>query len=1126
MDPTLAPILHSIDIKHFVGTQAYERGMDYFVQGRVQDIDWDPQTRQISGYVLGSYGALYRTIVSLTRGENAVPAISACGCPVRERCKHTAALLSASTFASGIAAEAAQAPPEKKLPPWQRKLDAMLEDEDQDVSPAQTPLGVQFEIVDVKGARNKKQRRLALRPVTVNDKGRWIYGSLRWGSFGPSPYGRYYSPNHWPSARFSEAQNQWMQDVFALYDGGYGKNAIHVDDFASPALWQLLATAPQAGIVLRGATKSSLVNIHAPVNVGLDLVDANGKLRVVPTVQETRGATGGGAGAVVAAGTAGTELQMGVIGEPAHGLWWQDPLVVPGRENALHLAPASGGVPGVVAKLLAAGQPLEIPKNGRAAFVRDYVPELGRRAQVSSSDGAVEVVHQAAPRLHLTAKHFQRAGGRNRPQVNGLRLTWEWDYSAGARERLPLVEGGPIHRDRSAEAAMLRTAADELKDFPDAWQQVFPQPLMARPGSNEPLELEAVAAARFAAEALPRLEALDEIVVDILGEEVEYVELTQAPEISVSASESDSSDWFDLGVQVHLGGAEVPFDQLFVALAQAEEYLLLEDGSYFALDKPEYQQLRRLIEEARGLQDRDAPGLKISRHQASLWDELVELSANAEQAESWKKSVGGLLELQSIEPSEPPATLEASLRPYQQQGFSWLAFLYDHGLGGVLADDMGLGKTVQAIALMLHAHQRARDTGEQPKPFLVVAPTSVVPNWAAEVGRFAPSLSTSAMTETLKRTGAELGTVLDGADVVITSYALFRLENEQYARHAWAGLILDEAQFVKNPATKAAAQARDFPASFKLAITGTPMENNLSELWSMFAITSPGLFPSARKFGELYRIPIEKDADADRLSQLRRRIRPLIMRRTKELVAKELPPKQEQVLELELSPQHRTIYQRHLQRERQKVMGMLDDLDKNRFQIFRSLTMLRQLSLDASLIDDQYDGVPSSKLDALLEQLEDIVAEGHSALVFSQFTSFLAKAAQRLDEAGIAYAYLDGSTRSRGKVIEKFTGGSVPVFLISLKAGGFGLNLTQADYCFLLDPWWNPASENQAVDRAHRIGQTRNVMVYRMISKGTIEEKVMALKEKKAQLFSSVMDEDAVFGSAIDAADVRSLFTD
>ncbi|MET3719159.1 SNF2 family DNA or RNA helicase [Arthrobacter sp. UYEF21] len=286
----------------------------------------------------------------------------------------------------------------------------------------------------------------------------------------------------------------------------------------------------------------------------------------------------------------------------------------------------------------------------------------------------------------------------------------------------------------------------------------------------------------------------------------------------------------------------------------------------------------------------------------------------------------------------------------------------------------------------------------------------------------------------------------------------------------------------------------------------------------------PGLFPSSNHFTDYYRKPVEKEGDADKLAQLRRRIRPLMMRRTKELVAKDLPAKQEQVLELELAPRHRTIYQRHLQRERQKVLGLLDDMDKNRFAIFKSLTMLRRLSLDASLVDEKYASVPSSKLDALMEQLGDIVAEGHRALIFSQFTGFLGKAAARLDAEGIPYAYLDGKTRRRAEVIERFKSGSAPVFLISLKAGGFGLNLTEADYVFLLDPWWNPASEAQAVDRTHRIGQTRNVMVYRLVAKDTIEEKVMALKEKKAKLFTAVLDDDAMFSSALSAEDVRGLF--
>jgi SNF2 family DNA or RNA helicase len=263
----------------------------------------------------------------------------------------------------------------------------------------------------------------------------------------------------------------------------------------------------------------------------------------------------------------------------------------------------------------------------------------------------------------------------------------------------------------------------------------------------------------------------------------------------------------------------------------------------------------------------------------------------------------------------------------------------------------------------------------------------------------------------------------------------------------------------------------------------------------------------------------------DLLAQLRRRMKPLVKRRTKEQVAADLPAKQEQVLEVDLHPRHRKLYQTHLQRERQKVLGLIDDLNASQFTILRSLTLLRQLSLHAGLVDDAHRDLPSSKIDALLEQLRDVIDGGHRALVFSQFTGFLDIVRGRLDAAGVPYCYLDGKTRNRGAMVQRFKDSSVPVFLISLKAGGFGLNLTEADYCFLLDPWWNPATETQAVDRTHRIGQTRNVMVYRLIAKDTIEAKVMALKARKAELFSSVIDEGNVFGASLDADDIRGLFT-
>ena len=329
---------------------------------------------------------------------------------------------------------------------------------------------------------------------------------------------------------------------------------------------------------------------------------------------------------------------------------------------------------------------------------------------------------------------------------------------------------------------------------------------------------------------------------------------------------------------------------------------------------------------------------------------------------------------------------------------------------------------------------------------------------------------------------------------------------------------------------------------FKLAITGTPLENSLTDLQALFAVVAPGLFPSAPKFYRQYVRPIEQPMTGiasgvgagtapevaarvrtDRLAQLRRRIGPFLLRRTKEQVAADLPDKQEQVLRVDLSPEHRNLYDMHLQRERRKVLRLLDDEDRrSSFIVFRSLTLLRLLALDASLLGAEHDDVPSAKLDLLLDQLVDVAAESHRALVFSQFTGYLRKVAHRLDTAGIANAYLDGSTRQRQRVIDDFRSGSAPVFLISLKAGGFGLNLTEADYVFLLDPWWNPAAERQAVDRAHRIGQHRPVMVYRLVAADTIEEKVMALRDRKVGLFDAVVDDESL-GRVLTETDVREL---
>ena len=535
--------------------------------------------------------------------------------------------------------------------------------------------------------------------------------------------------------------------------------------------------------------------------------------------------------------------------------------------------------------------------------------------------------------------------------------------------------------------------------------------------------------------------------------------------------------------------------------------------------------------EASQLNDNKKDPLRLTRYQVSLWEEFESLATTVEGPDSWHAAIAGLANLGQGEQVDLSEQVHATFRPYQIEGFRWLTSLWNQGLGGILADDMGLGKTLQMIGLLVHMKEKWAEPGRGslpvaaggPGPVLVVAPTSVVPNWLNEIKRFAPHINAVAVRDTQAKSKQSLAASLEGVDVLVTSYTLFRLDADAYQELDWAALVLDEAQFVKNKATKAHHTARDLRARVKIAITGTPMENNLMELWALLAITSPGLFPSSTKFAEQFARPIERGEGTEQLPRLRKRVRPFMLRRTKDAVVTDLPSKQEQVIKVELSEKHRKIYDTHLQHERQKVLRLVDDIDRNRFTIFQSLTLLRLLALDAALVDDEYLKVGSAKLDVLQEHLEALLPEGHRALVFSQFTSFLRKAAERLDASGIKYAYLDGSTRRREDAINEFKDGDAPVFLISLKAGGFGLNLTEADYCFLLDPWWNPAAEAQAVDRAHRIGQTRNVMVYRLVSEGTIEEKVVALQDAKRELISSVMDGGDGFGSALTADDIRDL---
>jgi SNF2 family DNA or RNA helicase len=642
-------------------------------------------------------------------------------------------------------------------------------------------------------------------------------------------------------------------------------------------------------------------------------------------------------------------------------------------------------------------------------------------------------------------------------------------------------------------------------------------------------DLSGVPTAEFAIRVLPRLEALDCMHVEVSGARPDYRELTEPPTVTVTSEESETYDWFDLAFQVTVAGRTVPFAALFRALAQGRKTLLLTDKSLLSLDHPAFDRLKELLDRARATGEWDPRAPKISRAQVSLWEDFVDVADESHEAAAWREIVAGLRGLTALPQPEPPAGLTADLRVYQRDGFAWLSFLHDHGLGGILADDMGLGKTVQTLALLVRAREQAAGPAGSP-PFLVVAPTSVVGVWQAEAARFAPGLDVRVVEATRAKRGTALADEAAGADVVVTSYALLRLDADDYAGREWSGLIVDEAQFAKNRTTLVYDALTRIRAPFRLAITGTPVENSLDDLWALLSLTASGLFPSPVAFREHFTKPLSRGEVPHRMALLQKRIRPFVLRRTKEQVVRELPPKQEQVRTVQLLPEHRRVYDAVLQRERKKVLGLLDDvresgMDRGRFIVFRSLTLLRMLALDPAIVDEaQHAGVASSKLHALLEDLDRVLGEHHRVLVFSQFTSFLDRVGEALSERGVDHVRLNGTTRRRDEVVERFRSGGAGVFLLSLKAGGFGLTLTEADYVFLMDPWWNPAAESQAVDRVHRIGQESSVLVYRMVAAGTIEEKVLDLQRKKTVLTDALWgDGQDGFSQALTADDIRGL---
>jgi len=468
----------------------------------------------------------------------------------------------------------------------------------------------------------------------------------------------------------------------------------------------------------------------------------------------------------------------------------------------------------------------------------------------------------------------------------------------------------------------------------------------------------------------------------------------------------------------------------------------------------------------------------------------------------------------------PPAGLQCRLRPYQQFGLSWLQFLREYDLGGILADDMGLGKTVQTLAHLL----LEKEAGRLDKPALVVAPTSLMGNWRREAERFAPDLKVLVLHGPARHERFE---AIPAHDLVLTTYPLLVRDEAQLKDQMWSFVILDEAQTVKNPRTKAARALRRLKSSHRLCLTGTPLENHLGELWSLFDFVMPGFLGSEEQFKRLYRTPVEKHGDEDCRRRLVCRIAPFLLRRTKAEVEKDLPAKTEIVRTVELYPNQAPLYESIRVTMEAKVREAVaaKGLARSQIAILDALLKLRQVCCHPQLVKlSKARNLPSAKLDLLLQMLPELLEEGRRILLFSQFTGMLGLIEKELERKKIAYAKLTGQTRKRDEAIERFKSGEANLFLISLKAGGVGLNLTEADTVILYDPWWNPAVEAQAMDRAHRIGQDKPVFVYKLMTEHTVEERILKLQARKQALAEGIYGKGGKQGPALSAEDLKELF--
>ncbi|MEO8459263.1 MAG: DEAD/DEAH box helicase [Dokdonella sp.] len=1110
MDKSAFHQLLASRIATFLDQRTLEKGADYLRRGRVDDVIFlsnDTHSGIVIGQVQGSAHDPYVTSIRASGVVGQVQFTTDCSCPMVSRCKHVAALALHLLGTRNVAPESDSITQSQRLGMWPAWFDAL---EASTTPPARgaSSTASQATTERVFGLLLKLGTGtlpgLLIQPV-------WLTPNKRGGLGAPQPVG-YASYGADPWERLTPEQFDHVAQLRMRSQG-----------FSGVGVWHRL-TSPRDEEFLGDLLKSHSCFFDKPANGPIALAGS----RALTFAWQTR--NDGSQQLIAQLADGSPKAKLFRIG----GLWYVDPVV-----RAIGRVDAHADI--VEAALSA---PSLLPEQAKPVIERWQKAVALKSLPEPAKPRAIET-HRVTPTPVLTLRAFPvasyLAGDVVRNQASCVRLSFDY-----AGPRLPFAPAEPrerrmhegrlldIVRDRAAEIA----AYERLEElgFIDAEQlppmRGLPRGVLAEGdfvlepsrGQLAPAEQIFALATRLRDDGFV-LETDSEFPFELLDEPDDwYAEVNES-----------GNAWFDLSLGIDIAGERVdllpilrrvfedPTFPLEPRRGEADDAMWLvavDDRRRVALPLARLRSLLApLLEWLQGsARDAESGVLRLRRAQAGVVEELALPWHGGERLREMAEALHAPRET-AIEPSG----FTAMLRPYQRDGLAWLDFLAEVGLGGILADDMGLGKTVQVLAHLLAEKKR----GRLAQPALIIVPTSLVANWRDEAQRFTPDLSVLVVHGPAR---AGLHDAIPQHDLVITTYPLLLRDRDELIAHEYALLVFDEAQAIKNAKSQAAKIVREIPARRRLAMTGTPLENHLGELWAQFDAVEPGLLGSEKQFTKFYRTPIEKHGDSERRERLGRRIAPFLLRRRKQDVLADLPPKTFIERGIELEGDQRELYETLRLAQHERIMGEVKKrgLAQSGIIVLDALLKLRQVCCDPRLVklDSAREVQQSAKLDLLLELTDSLVDEGRNVLIFSQFAEMLALIGKALDARKQIYQTLTGQTPGvqRAALVRKFQAGKMPLFLISLKAGGVGLNLTAADTVIHYDPWWNPAVEAQATDRAHRIGQDKPVFVYKLICTGTVEEKILALQQRKADLAAAVLDGGSSQSLSFDQTDLDELF--